>query len=468
MKQSIEEIVKNLNCAEDIGTTLVELAKGAGREAYRRGAEALDALMFKLRDKTLKVEHKRERWVSTPLGDVRVKRREYVGANGERRCLLDEVLGLEGRSPIVSEVRETGIFLATLLPFQKSSEVMKKSLPEASVSHATIHRLAKGAAEPCLEREAEARKRLNELGELPGGEGRMAPRLLLEGDGVMIALQREKEKKAEVKVGIAYEGWEEVGKDRHRLSQKTCYCAIAGEDSFWEGFTLKLAQKYDLAGIRDIVVGGDGASWVKTGADLFQGTFQLDRFHLLRALRRALGADTALIPQVYTACDRGDWPAALALLNQARGRTRGEPKEKIDRLIVYLTDNLAGLKDYRLDRGIEGKALRRTGAIESNVDKLVANRMKKRGMSWTKKGARRMVCLLVAAAEGNLSRLLRSPRIPERANLSLKKVRRMLTKCFSEPEATWLQAGVPALSGPHVNRPWVQALKSLTEVSARA
>lgn len=466
MKQSIEEIMKNLKCLEDISATLVELSKEAGREAYKRIAEALDELIFKLRDKRLKSEHKRERWVSTPLGDVRVKRREYVDANGERRCLLDEVLGLEGRSPITPELRESGVFLATLLPFQKSSEVMKKSLPEASVSHTTIHRLAERAAEPCLEREAEARTRLNELGELPAGEGKIAPRLMLEGDGVMIALQREKEKKGEAKVGIAYEGWEEVSKDRYRLTEKTCYCAIAGEDSFWEGFTLKLAQKYDLAGIGDIVVGGDGASWVKTGAELFLGTFQLDRFHLLRALRQGLSADTALIPQVYTACDRGDWPAALGLLNQARRRAKGKQKEKIDGLIAYLTDNLAGLKDYRLDRGMEAKGLRRTGAIESNVDKLVANRTKKRGMSWTKKGVRTMLCLLVASAEGSLSRLFHPTRIPERANLSLKKVRRVLTRSSSELEATWLQASIPALSGPHVNRPWVQALKSLTEVSA--
>ena len=42
-------------------------------------------------------------------------------------------------------------------------------------------------------------------------------------------------------------------------------------------------------------------------------------------------------------------------------------------------NNASGLRDYRLEVGYEG--LRGLGAIESNVDKLVASRMKKRGMS---------------------------------------------------------------------------------------
>jgi hypothetical protein len=31
-------------------------------------------------------------------------------------------------------------------------------------------------------------------------------------------------------------------------------------------------------------VGGDGARWVKEGAELFGGLYELDRFHLKRAL----------------------------------------------------------------------------------------------------------------------------------------------------------------------------------------
>jgi hypothetical protein len=168
---------------------------------------------------------------------------------------------------------------------------------------------------------------------------------------------------------------------------------------------------------------------------------------------------------VYKACDEGDWSVALELLKGAWSRAKGKQREKIDQLITYLASNVAGLRDYRLDRGEEGKKLRRLGAIESNVDKLVANRMKKRGMSWSKNGARRMVCLLAISAEGGLARLFHPPRIVEKANFSLGKARRILAKTSSEFGAAWLQAGMPALSGPHASRPWVKALKSLSEAS---
>jgi hypothetical protein len=48
-------------------------------------------------------------------------------------------------------------------------------------------------------------------------------------------------------------------------------------------------------------------------------------------------------------------------------------------------ENSFGLRDYRLE--VDGDGLIGLGAMEGNVDKLVANRMKKRGMNWTIKGA---------------------------------------------------------------------------------
>lgn len=40
---------------------------------------------------------------------------------------------------------------------------------------------------------------------------------------------------------------------------------------------------------------------------------------------------------------------------------------------------------YRLE--VNGYGLRGLGAIKGNVDKLIADRMKKRGMNWTKQSA---------------------------------------------------------------------------------
>ncbi len=468
MKESIEELSNKLKSGEGISDVVVKISLTAAREVCKQILEFLDEHLLRTRDKSLKVERIRSRWAIFTLGSVQFKRRQYIDKDGKRRYLLDEYLGLEGKSPLTPELKESGAFLTTLLPFMKCEQVMDKSLPQAAVSHTTLHRTVKRLTESWLRDEDSRKKRSYDSEEIPSGEDRTVSRLMIEADGVNIALQREKQRKAEIKVGIAYEGWKEVSRKRYRLTGKTSYCALTSGGGFWEGFSLQLAARYDLTRTGNIVVGGDGASWVKEGADLMGGCFQLDRFHLLRALRRALSWQTHLVNPVYAACNEGDWLTAHAILKQALKQSRGNEKDEIERAIRYLSDNVAGLRDYRLNAGEEGGHLRRTGAIESNVDKLVANRMKKKGMSWTLKGARHMACLLMLSAERKLTGICRPHQTKVQVAALTKKKRRILVKNIVELEEKWLQAAIPALYGPHQNRPWVKTLKHFSEASFNA
>lgn len=465
MKRSIEEMVQNLKFPEAIGKVLLRMSLEIAREFYRQALELLDKYLLQTKDKRLKSEGLYPKWVISPLGSVRVRRRKYRDAAGGYRYLLDDVLGLEGRSPLTPELKEDCAYIATLLPFMKSAEVIAQTIPEAAVSHATVHRVVERLAEPVM-REAETRRQqLYETGEITQSGDKVVPLLFIEADGVNVALQREKRKRAEIKVGIAYEGWQEINTGRYRLSNKTCYSQIAGGDSFWESFSLKLAGEYDLAKVERIVVGGDGARWVKGGADLLGGTFQLDRFHLLRSLRQVLGKQKGVINSIYQACNDGDWITVSDLLGEAERQAGWQEREHIKQVTRYLEENRGGLRDYRLDIGEAGKGLRRTGAIESNVDKLAANRMKKRGMSWTIKGARRMTCLLMLTEDNNLAQNCRSHKNHRLPELSVSKIRRVLVNNYRDMEQKWLQAALPAIYGPHINRPWVQSLKHLSEVS---
>lgn len=464
MKKSIAKIVQNLKGGEGLGEVLVKISMEIAREFYRRVLELVDNYLFQMKDKGLKSEGFYPKWVISPLGSVRVRRRKYRDDAGGYRYLLDDVLGLEGRSPLTPELKEDCAYVATLLPFMKSAQVIEQTLPEAAVSHATVHRMVRRIAEPVIREEEAKRKQLYETGEIAQSGDKVVPLLFIEADGVNIALQREQRKKAEIKIGIAYEGWQKKSKGRYEVTGKTAYHSLSGE-RFWEGFSLKLAGRYDLSQIKQHIVGGDGAGWVKSGIDLLGGTFQLDRFHLLRALRQALSQQKEQINPVYRACNEGDLPVAFRLLLEALNKAKGKEKEQLKQVIGYLADNAQGLKDYRIDIGEAGKGLRRTGAIESNVDKLAANRLKKRGMSWTIAGANRMVCLTILAFEGNLLEACHPKQVTDKMALPVTKLRRLLTKTYSEAEGKWLQASLPALYGPHINRPWVQSLKRLSEVS---
>jgi hypothetical protein len=184
-------------------------------------------------------------------------------------------------------VKEIASRLAGEMPFRKSAEILSRTTP-IQLSHQTIHKFIQTALAGSQDDSDTALTWFEETGELPQSEGKKVNRLMIEADGVILPLQKEATRKAEVKLGIAYEGWERVGKDRYRTVHKTFHADIANSEHFWAGITYKLHRKYDLCGTR-YVVGGDGATWIKEGADYWGGTYQLCRYHLNRALCRALG-----------------------------------------------------------------------------------------------------------------------------------------------------------------------------------
>ena len=457
--ESIEELEAKLKgdvgrWEEEILNWAYELAQSVAKTLL----EEVDEELMKGRDKDLKVEGLRERWVTTLFGDIKVQRRLYRDSSGNSRFLLDEAMGLRKRSQVSPKVEELATFLSSYLPFEKCERLLRALLPD-SISHATIHRLVGRVVDPHLEEEEKEIAELFEDGVIPETEGRIVPYLMVEADGAGIALQREEERRTEVKVGIAYEGWQPVGKDRYKLKEKICYTGIMDGERFWEGFSLALAKKYDLSQVCQVIMGSDGAEWAKEGADLFGGIFQLDRFHLLRALHRGVGHELA--GKVYQACIAGDVAKADNLLRQAQEATRGESAKQIAQLRGYLLNNSPGLRDYRLEVGYEG--LRGLGAIEGNVDKLIANRMKKRGMSWTKRGGNRMARLINLREMGQLHLWVnrRDKRDTSQIIPVSVKERSEKGRCTGEDQGAWLRVGLPALYGPQANHPWAQALRAI-------
>jgi len=443
----------------DVGRWEEEIFKWScmlAQELAKTLLENIDKQLMKERDQSLKVECLKEHRVSTIFGDVRIRRRLYRDSNGENRFLLDEKMGLDKGCHVSPKVKEMATFISSHFPFHKSEEILRAILP-SGISHTSIHRLVGKLTDPYLEAEEMEIEEVYDGGVIPESEGRTVPYLFVEADGTSIALQREEARRAEVKVGIAYEGWGEVSKGRYKLKEKTVYTGIMGGDRFWEGFSLVLSKKYDLSQIDKVVVGGDGASWVKEGAELLGGIYELDKFHLKRALHRGLANDP-LVAEVYQACITGHTEKADKLLVEAQQKADADRQKEIMGLRGYLMTNCYGLKDYRLEVG--GDGLRGLGAIEGNVDKLVANRMKKRGMSWTINGAQRMTRLIRLREAGQLhSWIPRTDGLGDSQPLKKKMGNR---KTSEKHAGAWLEAGMPALYGPHQNRHWVQILRALT------
>jgi hypothetical protein len=440
---------------------LLDQALEWARKAYKTILAQTDKALAEHRAAGLQIEHLRDVWYQTCLGPVKVRRRQYREGK-TYRYLLDEMMGMDKRSHVTNGVQVLALDLASTMPYRRSADVLRKT-SAIDMTHQTIWRLVAKAADPYLKKTEQELKWFQETGELPATEGKQVARLMVEADGVMLSLQREKKRKTEVKLGIAYEGWESVGKERYKTVNKTIFAEVTGGDTFWAGMSLKLQRRYDLSAVRETIVGGDGATWVKEGARYVNGQFQLDRYHLNKELTAALGQDKETKGKVWQACQCGDVKTGLQIMAEAMKQAKGERAQRIAKAYHYLNANRDGIEDYRIKLGEEGKGLRRTGAMEGNVDKLVVRRMKNQGMSWSLQGIRRLLCVRFLVLEGKLIGWLTEKKLSAPIRIPTKKMSRIVTNLSAQEPDVWLQAGLPALYGPHASHPWIRALRMITE-----
>jgi len=146
-------------------------------------------------------------------------------------------------------------------------------------------------------------------------------------------------------------------------------------------------------------------------------------------------------------------------------RTLGKLEERCGKLAIKEREHV-----YKcLDRGIDWRCrieclpfvstnTRGLGCMESNEDKLFADRMKKRGLSWTIAGAKRMGKAIQLSMNGDLrdycGRTSYKYRIVEdRLSFDL---------FFHAPEYEH-SVSIPSLYGSHSTLPYVRVLRDLTK-----
>ena len=131
------------------------------------------------------------------------------------------------------------------------------------------------------------------------------PVQFIEAEGIIVNCHGADTTTLEQKLAAIHEGWEELGK-RRKLKKATTVIGLFNDgDDFWETVTAQLMKTYDLTDTQ-IVINVDGADWIqKTAKDYFADAIvPLDRYHLIRDLRLAVGQKAAndLLAQL----DRGD------------------------------------------------------------------------------------------------------------------------------------------------------------------
>ena len=242
------------------------------------------------------------------------------------------------------------------------------------------------------------------------------PILFEEADGVYINMQGEDRPKRgsmlEMKVAVAYEGWEEVSKDRYELINKIAYAGFENASKFYKKKEAMIAKEYNIDEINLRILNGDGAPWITRGMD-DTVHYQLDPYHKNKAVITNVSCAKAR-QVIFSYLRENDIKGVLGYIDRLFNSTEDEKaKKNLRKLYTYFNQNQEGLIPYK-ERGLDiptpppGVHYRNLGTMEHHICDIIALRMKNRKCSWSINGAENLAKLLTAKATGRLKRTIKS------------------------------------------------------------
>ena len=432
----------------------------AGQQAAVRHLEALDESLYAQCPGEWRVVGYRVRMLVTRFGEVHIRRRLYRDTRGGYHFLLDEYLGLNAYQAATPEMQALCTILCGEISFRKGADFLEQWLAGV-LSHSTCWRLLQRTGEVAAHARQEEVETVFGRGKAiaPTGERRVE-RLYVEADGVHVRLQRQPQTHHELLSAIAYEGWDRLAgtREAYRLREKQVYCHAGERVSFWEGASLAWAHKWDLGGVGEVILGGDGATWIRAGVEEFaQASWQLDGFHLARACRQTFGSRSG--QTLYQALRAGNQAEVQTCLQQTPVQA-GKQAQRASQWVAKVAQEQWGL-DWRVRQGLTMEDARGLGCMEGNQAQWLAARMKGKGRSWSPKGAAHMAKVQELLANHEVqpwcyrpTSCHKPPPLPSQHPRSQS----------SSPDQ-WLQAAVPAFYGPFPNAPWVRYLHQLIHPS---
>jgi hypothetical protein len=468
LKLNIPEDSLNFHTLERI---IFNLSRKIGQGLIEELLQLIDDKLKKERKRgELSNQGKRLRYMTTLLGDITFYKRLYQERGGKYRYLLDEKLSLEKNQRASKAYQKIAGLLAFVSgSYRKAEELIREFYGEGpsfeSIRQQTIRQGKKILKEEKEQIDQELIKALKQTEDELTKETEIGI-IYLEVDGTNIHLQHEEKTRGELKLGIISKGKERRYKtgsgEAKRLQDKFTYAGITSGDEFMSNLSILGEKRFNLSQAELILIGGDGASWIKEGAQNYfpNSIYQLDKFHLERKLKQTLPYHKEMQKEIRNLLKEEQIGKALKELQYERN-LRPEYQKDLEGLMHYIYSNQEGINAVdRLKK--QGLPVEDLGAIEGNIDKTLANRFKKRGMRWSISGA----LSLAKVGEKIVNNEWDSWWPIEEANsirlkLDLEKV---FSLDFDKGDKYDHTYSLPVLSGPHQDRPWVKSLKRLVSI----
>lgn len=441
--QEKQEIHKDIP-EEQLENTIKDLSQEVGQAIFEVVMQILDDQIQKTIPKAWKNVGRRMRKVVFESGYVSYQRRIYRDEHGQIWKPLDLILGVEAYARNSRRVQEMGCLLACRSSYRNASEMLSYLL-KTVISPSSLQRMVKRFGAFITASEADWR--------IEGEAGKIkAPILYAESDGVWLHLQQAETRRAEVKVGLLYTGKKRIGSDRFACENKVVMTQLGESNETWQIKLRELADRnFDLKQTKFVVVGGDGATWVKHSFDLLNlpQIAVLDRFHVSRAVHSAFSKLTdsqALLDTLFSQPFETVKPQLLALISKTKGKQAGLLKHTLQ----YLENNQHALPDLH-HRSLPDLKPATLGSAEANVDKLVRQRMRGRGFAWSLNGAQSMLAVL--RHKDTLSKIIFH-------SLGKDNNQRLPTRRPAPSLYQPISASLPILSSSEASKDWVQLLKN--------
>jgi hypothetical protein len=386
---------------------LVERHRG---EMKREIAKKLEELDEEASQELLKTgryvdKGKVRRKVQTSVGvvGVRIKRLKRKGRSGSMYALF----GVCGISRVTERAQQQCVQVAIGQSYETSRETLKQ-LTGMEMGRMGIWKVIQLRGNEERERVEEQRRKVFEFGEIPRTDKATKKAVIVQMDGTMVASREvtgveevRGKRKMEVKLGVAFTGTRVVGRNRRRTQERMVYGEIAPAEEFgerWYGECLR----HGIEPETKVHFLGDGAGWIRNlQQSVHPGSrYTLDAYHLRKAAREVL---TERQYEQFCSLVWGDRQPTEALSYVRRLHpSDGEHAFELGRFCQYLERNLDGM---RYDRpGMVG-----SGVVEKAADIVVGRRMKRRGMSWSRKGANNLLALRVRSLNEAFDRRVTQP-----------------------------------------------------------
>lgn len=424
---------------KDLEEIAYKIACEFANEILKNMLEEYDKQIMESRD-TAKYRHKGKETttIKAKTGLVEYRRTKYIEkqSDGSNKCiyLTDEMLHIKEIGQVSGGIIDLIVKNISEVSYRVCAEMIN-NMTGLSISGVAVWNIVQQLGENIKQYEKEKVEAFQE-DKLKAGE-KETPTIYQEADGIMIYTQgkdrKEQMKKykeqhpneevpkkvrnIEIKLGMTYEGWKEISKNRYELVGKEYVAGYMTGEEMADITNANLHSKYDMSKVELRVLNSDGGSWIKKLLTA-KAIYQADSYHLKEKITTHVRdtEDSEILKAMFY---KKEYSKMIEYVEGLKYKYNGEVEEveKLNELQRYLDKRKDTMKRYKDYDGVKqklktyskktGLKYRNMGCQESNNYCRLTKRMKKKRMSWSKKGSENIAKVITMYASESCTDIIK-------------------------------------------------------------